>query len=146
MLLSNRAKVDICNRNNNTPLHFACDSHNYKFKSAIVKELVKYGSSLSIKNNDGQSPLDYIVSETERNLLKVQEKMFHKWKNTANFLIVLRHFNIIIDKSKEGTNRAVFQFQLKDSDVNEPSQIRGHQFIINIFAIIPICEIICYYL
>ncbi len=82
-------------------------------------------------------------------MLKVQEEMFRIWKSTASFVIVLRHFNIIIDKSKEGTNRTVFEFQLKDSDVNEPRRSRPQeepQFIGSVFAIIPICEIICNYL
>jgi len=123
----------------------------------IAKELVKYGSSLEVTNCYGQTALDYINDKSFKNLLKVQEEMFHKWINTVNFVIVLRHFNIIIDKSKAGTNRTVFDFQLKNIVMKEidnhlvaeprRSQPREEPQVIDaVLDIIGICQIICNYL
>jgi ankyrin repeat protein len=150
LLLSKGALVDIQDKNYFTSLHFGC-------QSAFVmtaKVLVRYGSSLEITNGDGQTALEYINDESDKNLLKVQEGMFRKWISTVNFVIVLCHFNIKIDKSKEGTNRTVFYFQLKnivmnETDNAEPRRSRPReepQVIGAVLDIIGICQIICNYL
>ena len=79
--------------------------------------------------------------------------MFRKWKSTASFVIVLRHFNIKIDKSKDGTNRTVFDFQLKNIVMNETHDrnpqvrlSRPREVIGAVLNIISICQIICNYL
>ena len=107
--------MDIQNYASCTPLHLACSSGHF----IIAKELIRRGSNLSIINRNGQSPLDYIVNESDKILLKVQEEMFRKWENSTSFVIVLRHFNISVDKSKEGTNRTVYDFRLKNIDYRE---------------------------
>ena len=150
MLILNGAEVNIQSNYNSTPLHWACSSGHL----TSAKELVRHGGCLSITNTNSQRPLDYIVNESDRNLLKVQEEMFRKWKNTTDFVIVLSHFNIAIDKSKEGTNRAVFDLRLKDVDKNENHnqlviervRTRPREVISCVFENIHFCQIICNYL
>jgi ankyrin repeat protein len=150
LLLSKGALVDIQNDESSTPLHLACSSGHF----IIAKELIRRGSNLSIINRNGQSPLDYIVNESDKILLKVQEEMFRKWENSTSFVIVLRHFNISVDKSKEGTNRTVFNFRLKNIDYHENNnqqamdqrRTRPREVIGCVFENIHVCQIICNYL
>ena len=110
-----------------------------------AKQLVRYGSSLSIPNASGRSPLDYIDNESDRNLLKVQEEMFRKC--TAGFVTILRHFNITIDKSKEleleGTNRTEFELRLKETKSIRPSEPKRLR---DVFSSKDFSQIICKYL
>ena len=78
--------------------------------------------------------------------------MFRKWKNSTSFVIVLRHFNISVDKSKEGTNRTVYDFRLKNIDYQYSQQAmdqrrnRPREVIGCVFENVHFCKIICYYL
>ncbi len=72
----------------------------------------------------------------------------------VSFVKVLRHFDVTIDKSKEGTNRATFDFRLKNVDKNENHnqlaieriRTRPRDVISSVFENIHFCQIICNYL
>lgn len=61
--------VNVRDRNNETPLHFAVKDMDDEHKRKVALLLIDHGADLKAVNNDGKSPLDLVSDEGHRELL-----------------------------------------------------------------------------
>lgn len=111
MLISNGANVNKQNRNGDTPLHHAVKNIEYQIQNDLVILLIKFGSNLRIKNNDGKEVSNIVIykeisdliccvksvenniNEYEKQAKEIKEILLERWINQKCFfrLNLIKH-------------------------------------------------------
>ena len=86
-LLDNGKDVNIVDKNNNTPLHYACQSNNIK----IIRLLILRGANINSLNNKKVSPLSYACFCKKLEIAKLLLE-----ENNANVNIVDDYGNTLL--------------------------------------------------
>jgi hypothetical protein len=113
--LIKKSKMDPNTRNvyGKTPLHFAAKEGNFY----SVKLLVKYGATITLKDNQGESPIhiaeDFARKEIEDYLLVRHEKYLKCAENKTKCLICLENIKSF-KKNKRSFLLCCYQFVCKD--------------------------------
>ena len=73
-LIERKAKINVVNRDKNTPLHWAC----YKGHTEIAKYLIEHGAETHLKNSGEDTPLTSSIenghTETALYLIEVEKQ------------------------------------------------------------------------
>jgi ankyrin repeat protein len=77
-VLNNGGPVNLPNKQNITPLHLACKNQYTK----IIDKLIKYKADVNAKDNQGNTPLHYLLFGKQEECKKRKKKRIYIYKNS----------------------------------------------------------------